>query len=286
MELRDGKDLTVPQPQQRSEMTWFGGTANHIRLPPFAAPQEASVSAPYGVCLTFSSHQRCIVDIGGRIARRDVPRGCISISGPEQIVWLAAEEPSDVVEIVASADIRRAVAEETGALSRVELDDVHGGLDPVIWSVASRFRAALLRSVELSDLERDLLLHHLYHRIFLSKFGGRRREKGDGGLDERRLKRVVAFIDANLTSELTIAGLAEVACLTRFHFLRSFKRTVGLTPHQFVLGRRLEQARSELNAGTSIDTVARRLGFSHRHHFCVMYQRHHGLMPKVRFGAN
>jgi AraC family transcriptional regulator len=278
--------ISLHQSRQCAEMVWSNGEASHTRLPPCSAAEAVSVSAPHGICLTFSDHKRCVLDIGGRSVRRNVPRGSVSINGPEPIVWLEVREPADVIEIVASVDIRRAIAEETRASAAAELGDVQSGRDPVIWAIAVRFRAAVLNLVELSDLERDLLLHQLYHRVFLTKFGGKRREKGDGGLDERRLQRVDAFIDANLASELSIADLAGVATLSRFHFLRSFKRATGLTPHQFVRGRRLEQARLEIDAGGNIDTVARGLGFLHRHHFRAMYQRHHGLALRGCCGGN
>jgi AraC-like DNA-binding protein len=270
--------MTLHPLPQCSEMAWAGGEASHVRLPPFCADDWISVSAPHGVCLTFSEHVHCTINISGRSAWRDVPRGCVSINGPDPIAWLKVREPSDVVEIVASAGFRRAVSEELSAPS-AELGDLHGGHDPVIWAVAARFRVALLHRAELSDIERDELLYLLYRRVFLRRFGGRSSSKGDGALDERRLRRVIDFVDANLDSALTVADLAEVASLSRFHFIRSFKCRTGITPHQFVQGRRLERARLELDAGAGINIVARRAGFSHLRHFSTVYCRHHGLSP-------
>ena len=55
------------------------------------------------------------------------------------------------------------------------------------------------------------------------------------GLDRRRLSRVLNFIDANLRDDLTIARLAEIACLSRFHFARA----IGWVSISFVLSQSL-----------------------------------------------
>src|SRR6266853_438141 len=69
------------------------------------------------------------------------------------------------------------------------------------------------------------------------------------GLDRRRLTRVREYIAANLEGDLTIAQLANVACLSRFHFARAFKTAVGQPPHQYVSAHRLERAKEMLMRG-------------------------------------
>ncbi len=64
-----------------------------------------------------------------------------------------------------------------------------------------------------------------------------------GGLDALRLRRVLAHIEANLGSELSIQALAAVACLSPFHFARAFRQATGGPPHRYVSGRRLALAK-------------------------------------------
>src|SRR5215470_4357786 len=64
------------------------------------------------------------------------------------------------------------------------------------------------------------------------------------GLDRRRLFRVLDHIEANLEGDLTIDTMAAVACLSRYHFSRAFKKAMGQSPHRYVSGRRLERAKA------------------------------------------
>lgn len=58
----------------------------------------------------------------------------------------------------------------------------------------------------------------------------------------RRVKRARDFIRANYNEELKIESIASVACLSPFHFLRSYKAAFDITPHQEMLNARLEKA--------------------------------------------
>lgn len=100
------------------------------------------------------------------------------------------------------------------------------------------------------------------------------------GLDQRRLTRVKEYVAANLESDLTLAQLAKVASLSRFHFARAFKASVGLPPHQYVSARRLERAKELLIRGdqTLLD-IAIELSFSSQANFTRAFHRGTGVTP-------
>src|SRR3954468_2307318 len=91
-----------------------GGVVEHAWLPPLQEGPYASRSAPYGLCCAFSRHKQCVVSIAGKTLHRDINAGGIWINGPEVIGWHLVREPSEVVEITAHPDVRRAIAEEMG----------------------------------------------------------------------------------------------------------------------------------------------------------------------------
>ncbi len=64
-----------------------------------------------------------------------------------------------------------------------------------------------------------------------------------GGLDTLRLRRVLAYVEANLDSQLSIRALAAVACLSPYHFARAFRQATGDPPHRYVSARRLALAK-------------------------------------------
>jgi AraC family transcriptional regulator len=101
-----------------------------------------------------------------------------------------------------------------------------------------------------------------------------------GTLDGRRLARVLAFIDAHLDRDMTLEELAREACLSRFHFARCFKAATGLSPHRYVLQRRLDRAKALLKGGTlSLTEVALTCGFSSQAHFSSSFKQAIGISP-------
>ena len=108
-----------------------------------------------------------------------------------------------------------------------------------------------------------------------------RPSRSTGGLAPRQLSRVLDFIRANLGSDLGVAELASVAHLSPSHFTQVFRRSVGMTPHQFVMRERIAEAKRLLAAGCmSVAEVALGLGFSSQSHFHAIFRRATGISPK------
>ena len=100
------------------------------------------------------------------------------------------------------------------------------------------------------------------------------------GLDRRRLTRVREYIAANLESDLTIAQLAKIACLSQFHFARAFKAAVGQSPHQYVSAQRLERAKEMLTRGDQpLLDIAIALNFSSQANFTRAFRLGTGMTP-------
>lgn len=99
-------------------------------------------------------------------------------------------------------------------------------------------------------------------------------------LDNRRLSRVLDYVEDNLDLNLTISDIASVACLSRYHFSRAFKATVGESPSRYIGRRRLNRAR-ELVANTemALSEIAFTCCFSSQSSFIRAFQRQFGQPP-------
>jgi len=96
----------------------------------------------------------------------------------------------------------------------------------------------------------------------------------------QRMSRVMAFIDENLSVDLYISTLAEVAGMSSFYFCRTFKQTIGTTPHQFVLGRRMELAKHLLrHERMPLMEVAQKVGFTDQSQFTRVFRKIVGTTP-------
>jgi len=94
----------------------------------------------------------------------------------------------------------------------------------------------------------------------------------------RRIPRVLEYIDAGLQGNLNLMELSSMAQMSKYHFLRTFKHATGLTPHQYVLGRRLRRAATALRATqTPIARIAADEGFGDLSTFNHTFRRVMGL---------
>ena len=101
-----------------------------------------------------------------------------------------------------------------------------------------------------------------------------------GRLDQRRLFRVLDYIDRHLEGDLTLDSVASVACLSRFHFARAFRQAVGQSPHRYVIARRLERAKVLLIEGEApLVEIALALRFSSQANFTRAFRQAAGMAP-------
>lgn len=90
------------------------------------------------------------------------------------------------------------------------------------------------------------------------------------------------LIEQQLHTKLTIEQLAQECSLSTHRFSTVFKQTLGDSPHQFIIKRRLTQAMSLLaNNTTSVTKIAEKLGFHDQPHFTKLFKKHSGLSPVV-----
>jgi AraC family transcriptional regulator len=99
-------------------------------------------------------------------------------------------------------------------------------------------------------------------------------------LDNRRLQRVLDYVEEHLFDDIAVANLSAVASLSVFHFTRAFSAAMGIPPHRYVSRRRLEWAKAIVAAGhTSIAETAFMCGFSSQSSFTRAFRRATGLTP-------
>jgi AraC family transcriptional regulator len=100
------------------------------------------------------------------------------------------------------------------------------------------------------------------------------------GLTRNQARRVLDYIESNLSGELTLSELARIIDLSLHHFARMFKQTVGVAPHRYVLARRVEHAKAMLRtASATLVEIGLSAGFSSQSHFTSTFGRMVGATP-------
>ena len=79
--------------------------------------------------------------------------------------------------------------------------------------------------------------------------------------------------------EFSLIELAEMANLSQWHFLRQFKKHVGLSPHAWLIQARLQKSQKLLRQGLNLSEVSQQCGFSDQSHFSRHFRQTFGITP-------
>ena len=98
--------------------------------------------------------------------------------------------------------------------------------------------------------------------------------------EDQRLRRADAYLRNQLAEPISLAALAQVAGLSRFHLLRLFKTAYGETPLKRLTRLRMAEARRLLRrSGRSITEIALQCGYGNPAHFAALFRRQVGVSP-------
>lgn len=89
----------------------------------------------------------------------------------------------------------------------------------------------------------------------------------------RRLQRVAEFIDDQYASDLRLEDICAASSLSASYLIRAFRQRYHMTPHEYLLDRRIRRGKTLLRSGQSIAQVAQTLGFADQAHFQRTFKR-------------
>ncbi len=174
---------------------------------------------------------------------------------------------------------------EPGKLARVVEDDdcalrrTYGAARPQLEHLIRALAAEAERGGPSGTTFVDAVATALAVQL-VETFGANTKIGTTPGLGRPALRKVVRFIDERLGDALSVEQLAGVAGLSAAHFTRAFRAATGETPHQFVMRRRLEEARKALEKpDPDILHVALRFGFADQAHLTRLFKRRFGVPP-------
>ncbi len=208
--------------------------------------------------------------------------GSVALQPFEGALW-RFEHPVSFVQLYVPFALLRTVSE---SLFNREL--AHDGLrmpsnigDDRLCSAVRSVRYGL-SSIEPTNLILDswaLILSEILVRHF-SNHGGRHPRTSFGKIPARGVALVVDYIEASINRDVDLASLANIASMSVYHFAHRFKETIGMSPHAYVLCRRIRRAQEMLNRGRSnLAQVSEACGFSSQAHFTTVFRRNLGVTP-------
>jgi AraC family transcriptional regulator len=151
----------------------------------------------------------------------------------------------------------------------------------------------LYREVSLDGMADRLYMESLVMQLAIAVL--RRHSRASGttnilpstGLTRSQARRVLEYIETNLSREVTLREMAGIVDLSPYHFARMFKRTMSTAPHRYVLERRVERAKAMLRTtGASLIEISLSTGFCNQSHFTSSFRRIVGATPTMFQGKS
>ncbi|WP_405607567.1 helix-turn-helix domain-containing protein [Streptomyces sp. NBC_01508] len=111
----------------------------------------------------------------------------------------------------------------------------------------------------------------------LSRYAGVR--FAEAGQEDGPIDRAVTLLCDDYATKVTLADLIDETRVPRQRLISAFRRRTGLTPHAFLVNRRIIAAKRLLRGGEDASTVAARTGFSDQSHLIRTFKAHIGVTP-------
>ncbi|MEL1219497.1 AraC family transcriptional regulator [Aeromonas hydrophila] len=207
-------------------------------------------------------------------SRQEVGRGHLVLMNPEEVHACnpIADEPWSYLMFYLDTGWLQRQQEEAGLGDAFRPFDMTASRDPLLYQGLCRLHRQLWQEHE--PLAREVACHQ-FSRQLLARLT-------PASWDDRppqHLQRAAELMQDDCSSPLTLAQLSAVAGLTPSHFVRSFSRHYGMTPHAYLLDQRIRHARTLLRRGEPLAEVALASGFADQAHFQRQFKRRVAATP-------
>jgi AraC-like DNA-binding protein len=136
------------------------------------------------------------------------------------------------------------------------------------------------REIVLGALVEQVVVHLLRHYSNIRR--SEELELSRVGLIDRRIRRSVELMHAQLEQDLSLKEIAAASYLSPFHFVRVFKKLTGTTPHAYLASLRTSRAQLLLaEPNLSVTEISSRVGYSSPSHFTKAFRQATGLTPRA-----
>jgi AraC family transcriptional regulator len=165
--------------------------------------------------------------------------------------------------------------------SSIEINDIYFQSDVMVQRICHDIMLPIdwknpMDRFSLSNAS-QLLLQHIFRHYTNQNLAIKTHT---GGLSPYIMHRIKDFIEASLEKSFTVDDLASIANLSSFHFSRMFGLSEGKSPHQYVLSRRIENAKHLFGEGKKpLVEIAQHCGFSSQSHLTSRFRTLTGMTP-------
>lgn len=282
--MQQASSTLLSSPTQRE--IHFQGSTENVRVTlmsddpgvvEFSGSAQAIVSIHVGPS-AFMTCRRAGISHSGSAVHGDIDIIPPGLRG----TWELKERDTALVVSLGPALVNRAVEDLDADPSRLEIRNRFQARDARLEHISWALKAEMETGCSGGRLYMDSLAAAMACQLVASHSSLQRFSNFQGGFSTRKLKQVLSYIEDNLSEDLSLQAIADVAGLSVSHCKVLFRKTVGMPVHQYVIRRRVDRAAALLRRGNlPVSQVALETGFSHQSHLAAHMRRVLGVSPKT-----
>jgi AraC-like DNA-binding protein len=205
------------------------------------------------------------------------PNAAVTVRGKQVELLTLTFSPTSVIQHAVSMKLIPA-----NSIVRFDTEPIED--DAKLQSLLTEFSKELLAEDAGKEIVMRALLEQVLVQLLRNHSRARRSDELElsrVGLIDRRIRRSVELMHAQLDQDLSLKTIASASYLSPFHFARLFKKITGSSPHNYLAAIRANRAQQLLaETDLSITQVAVRVGYLSASHFTKAFRLATGTTPR------
>ena len=258
---------------------WSGVSLEHYLYPAYETPEHTLEN--HHICIYVGKPLTYEQIIKGKLRSHSCIYGDMVIYPAGSIQKLSWNKEAEIIQFDIKPELVAQACQDLSKSDKIELVPQYGLRDPLIQQLAFTLLAELQHGS--NSLYNDSLLNtlclHLSRHYSTSLMAI---TENNDGLPSFLIRRLDEYIQENLSENITLSDMAEVANLSTSYLRRLFKQSKGISLYQYVVRCRIVRAKQLLKQQQlTIAEIANQVGFADQSHLTRYFKRHVGITPKT-----
>lgn len=273
------KSLTPSLLASSDRTNWSGVFLEHYLYPAYETPEHTLED--HHICIYVGKPLTYEQIVEGKLRSHSCIYGDMVLYPAGSIQRLSWNKEAEIIQLDIKPELVTQACQDFSVSGKIELVPQYSLRDALIQQLALTLLAEL--QYGSNSLYTDSLLNtlclHLFRHYSTSQITI---TENNDGLPSFLIRRLDEYIQENLSENITLSDMAEVANLSTSYLRKLFRQSKGISLYQYVLHCRIARAKQLLKQQQlTIAEIANQVGFADQSHLTRHFKRYVGVTPKV-----